>query len=73
MLKLLGNQIRTVREAKGMVQDEAAYACGLSRSYYADVERGARNISAMNLMQISKGLEIDTSEFFPSLEQIKME
>ena len=61
----LGKQIRAVRLSKGLVQDEVAHRAELARSYYGDVERGSRNVSALNLMKIAEALGVGVCELFP--------
>jgi len=63
-LVLLGKQIRDVRLNKGLVQDEVAHRSNLSRSYYGDVERGTRNVSALNLIKIAGALGVEVGELF---------
>lgn len=38
---------------------------GLARSYYGGVERGERNVSAINLIRIAKALDVEVGELFP--------
>ncbi len=40
---------------------------GLDRSYLADVERGKRNISILNLKVIADGFEVSMSQMFSRL------
>jgi transcriptional regulator with XRE-family HTH domain len=40
---------------------------GIDRSFLADVERGKRNISILNLGLISKGLNVSLSQLFTRL------
>jgi transcriptional regulator with XRE-family HTH domain len=40
---------------------------GIDRSFLADVERGKRNVSIMNLAHISKGLGISLAQMFSRL------
>lgn len=61
----LGRQIRTVREAKGFSQEEFAARVGLGRSYYGGIERGERNVAALNLMRIAATLGVEVGELFP--------
>lgn len=63
-LKLVGEQIRTIRKSKGLTQEELAEKSGLSLSYISDVERGTRNISLESLEKIINSLEIMPSEIF---------
>ena len=69
-LVTIGKQIKGVRTSKGVLQDEAAFQSGLSRSYYSDVERGYRNISILNLIKIAKGLEVELADLLPAIDQI---
>ncbi len=39
----------------------------LGRSYYGGVERGERNIAALNLMRIAATLEVEVGELFPKV------
>lgn len=61
----LGKQIRELRKAKGFSQEDFAYEVGLDRTYMGSVERGERNIAALNLIKIAKTLKIEVGELFP--------
>lgn len=61
----LGEAIRAVRESRGFSQDKFAYEINLGRSYYGAVERGEINVSAMTLIKIARGLDIEVKEVFP--------
>ena len=69
-LKLLGKQIREIRVNLGETQDQMAFKAGFARSYYSGVERGVRNISAVNLMQLAKALGVEVGELFPPLKKL---
>jgi transcriptional regulator with XRE-family HTH domain len=64
-LVALGQQIRKVRTARGISQEDFAAEAGLGRSYYGGVERGERNISALNLMRVAVTLKVEVGELFP--------
>ena len=64
-LVALGNQIRKVREGRGISQEDFAAKAGIDRSYYGSVERGERNVAALNLMRIAVALEVEVGELFP--------
>jgi len=40
---------------------------GIDRSFLADVERGKRNVSILNVELIAKGFEISMSQLFSRL------
>jgi transcriptional regulator with XRE-family HTH domain len=56
LLSRLGERIRRLRKLRGWTQVEMAEKVGLDRSFLADVERGKRNISILNLDAIACGL-----------------
>jgi transcriptional regulator with XRE-family HTH domain len=70
-LVALGRQIRKVRQSRGISQEDFAAEAGLGRSYYGGVERGERNVSALNLMRIAAALHVEVGELFPTVETIR--
>jgi transcriptional regulator with XRE-family HTH domain len=42
-----------------------AFKARFYRSYYCGVERGVRNISAINLIELAKALNVKVGELFP--------
>ncbi len=61
-LKKVGLNIREARKEKGMSQESLALAADLDRSYIGGVERGARNVSIINLKKIADALGVPVSE-----------
>ena len=70
-LVALGQQIRKIRQARKISQEDFAYGAEFGRSYYGGVERGERNIAALNLMRIAVALEVEVGELFPKTEEFK--
>ncbi len=64
-LVALGQQIRKVRESRNISQEDFAAQAGIDRSYYGSIERGLRNVAALNLMRIATALEVEVGELFP--------
>jgi transcriptional regulator with XRE-family HTH domain len=67
LLIRLGDRIRKLRNKHGWTQVEFAERVGIDRSFLADVERGKRNVSVLNLELISKGLKVSLSQLFSRL------
>jgi transcriptional regulator with XRE-family HTH domain len=63
----LGNRIRKLRKARGWTQAEMAERVGIDRSFLADVERGKRNVSVLNLELIAKGFRVSLAQLFSRL------
>lgn len=61
-LRRFGNRLRTLREARGLTQEELAEDAGFSRSYYSDIETGKRNTSLLNLRRLAQSLHFSLSE-----------
>lgn len=67
----LGKKIRMLREKSGLSQETFASEAGLDRAYYGGVERGERNISSINLIQIAAALGVEVGELFPDMKKLK--
>jgi len=67
LLIRLGDRIRKLRKKHGWTQVEFAERVGIDRSFLADVERGKRNVSILNLDLIAKGLRTSLSQLFSRL------
>jgi transcriptional regulator with XRE-family HTH domain len=70
-LALLGKRIREVRESRGISQENFALEAGLARSYYSGIERGQRNVAALNLMRIAAALNCEVGDLFPKTKELR--
>lgn len=61
----IGNNLRVIREKKGLSQEEAAKGCAISITYFAGIERGEENPTLTIIESICKGLKIKSSEILP--------
>ncbi|MGO9608969.1 MAG: helix-turn-helix domain-containing protein [Verrucomicrobiia bacterium] len=57
MRKLLGETVRTRREAIDLSQEKLAELADLSRNYIGEVERGETSVSVEALAKIAKALK----------------
>lgn len=65
----LGRNIQTVRMSRNMTQMQVVekmqlIGSSISRSTYANIESGRRNIKASDLRALREVLNVDYSEFF---------
>lgn len=63
-LKALGRAIRDARKARYISQEALAHISGIDRSHTGKIERGERNVTALNLLRIADALKILPSELF---------
>jgi transcriptional regulator with XRE-family HTH domain len=61
-LKLLGANIKRLREAKHLSLRDLSYACNIDNSKISKIEKGQVNITFTTLLQIANALEIHPSE-----------
>ncbi len=64
-----GNAVRMRRSELGITQEELAERAKMHRTYVADVERGTRNISLVNIVRLVYALNLTLSEFFGRFEE----
>lgn len=65
---LFGKGLRSLRQTKGLSQEDLALACELDRTYIGGVERGERNISLLNICKIARALYIPPSELLRGVQ-----
>jgi transcriptional regulator with XRE-family HTH domain len=56
--KVLGETIRTQREAADLSQEKLAELADLSRNYIGELERGETNVSIEALVRVAKALRV---------------
>lgn len=66
---LLSENIRRIRNLKGLSQESLADLCELHRTYIGSVERGERNISIDNVERIASALGVNPSELLEQGEK----
>ena len=69
----LGTRIRELRKDRGFSQENFAAEVGLDRTYMGSVERGERNLAALNLIRIAKSLNVEVGELFPAIESLNID
>jgi transcriptional regulator with XRE-family HTH domain len=62
--RLVGEQIKQLREAKCISQEELGFRANLHRTYIGQIERAEGNITLKNLAKIAMGLDVDIRVFF---------
>ena len=67
-LKQLGKAIKQRRAEQGLSQEALAEMTGLHRTYVGSVERGERNVSAINIKTMADALGCQASELFRATE-----
>lgn len=58
---LVGKNLRYLRQAKGLSQEDLALTAGLDRTYVSGVERGVRNPTVLVLSQLANALQVEAA------------
>ena len=62
MGRRIGANIKRLREAQGISQEELADRSGLHRTYVSQVERAVKNATIQSLDRIARGLGVPLTE-----------
>lgn len=62
LVRQLGLNLRELRKAKGMSQEQLALDCGMKRSYVSDLERGTRNPTVRAVGRLAEALSIEPAD-----------
>lgn len=60
--KRLGRNLRDLRTAKGLSQEQFAFEAKIHRTYISDIERGARNPTITVVEKLAKALKVTPGE-----------
>ncbi|MFC4075238.1 helix-turn-helix domain-containing protein [Salinithrix halophila] len=61
-LDALGQNIRTIREKKGLSQESLSFKADLHRTYLSQLESGQRNPSYTTLLKLANALSVSIFE-----------
>ena len=62
--RVLGDNVKTLRLAHGLSQEELAFQAELDRTYISQIERGVSNPSVLVILKISLVLKVEFAELF---------
>lgn len=54
----VGANIKRLREAQGLSQEELAERAGMHRTYVSQIERAVKNLTIISLDKVAKGLGV---------------
>ena len=64
-----GFAIKARREVLGLTQEDLAELARIHRTYVSDIERGARNVSLINVERMANALKMSLSALFAHVER----
>lgn len=60
--KIVANNLKALRDVKGVAQEELAARAGIDRSYISDLENGKYGLSIDKLENLAEALGVETWE-----------
>lgn len=69
LVKSFGNELRRLREAKGLSQEALALDCNLDRTFISMLERGKRQPTLSTLFTLAKVLGARPSDILSRIER----
>lgn len=67
MRRLVGENVRRLRIAASMTQEQFAELSGFSQQYISDLERGRRNPTVVTLFELASALETTPVELLQAI------
>jgi transcriptional regulator with XRE-family HTH domain len=68
MRKLVGRNVKRVRQEKGLTQEQLAELSGFSQQYISGLEQGRRNPTIVSLYELATALGVSHMELVRSVE-----
>jgi transcriptional regulator with XRE-family HTH domain len=68
---ILGQNLRAIRIARALSQEQFADILGLHRTYMGGVERGERNLTLVSVEKIAQALSVEPISLLSAGEAIK--
>jgi transcriptional regulator with XRE-family HTH domain len=68
MRKLVGRNVKRIRQQKGLTQEQLAELSGFSQQYISGLEQGRRNPTVVTLYELATALGVSHMELMRSAE-----
>lgn len=63
----VGRNVKAIREASGLSQEEVASRARLDRTYISGIERGKRNPTVLALVDIASAMSVQLSDLIKGI------
>jgi transcriptional regulator with XRE-family HTH domain len=69
MRRLVGRNVKRIRQEKGLTQEQLAEISGFSQQYISGLEQGRRNPTIVSLYELATALEVSHMELVRPTEE----
>ena len=70
MRRLVGRNVRRVRQARGLTQEQLADRSGFSQQYISGLEQGRRNPTIVTIYELAGALGVNHMELVRPLDDV---
>jgi len=67
--KLVGRNVKRIRQEKGLTQEQLAECSGFSQQYISGLEQGRRNPTVVSLFELATALGVNHMELIRPTEE----
>ena len=71
MRRLVGRNVRRIRQKKDLTQEKFAKISGFSQQYLSSLENGRRNPTVVTLYELATALDVSHMDLVRSLRKLK--
>jgi len=68
MRRLVGENVRRIRQDRGLTQEQFAVQSGFSQQYLSGLERGRRNPTVVTLFELASALSVTPVDLLAPIE-----
>ena len=69
MRRLVGRNVKRIRQEKGLTQEQLAEFSGFSQQYISGLEQGRRNPTVVSLYELATALGVSHMELVRAIEE----
>lgn len=70
MRRLVGLNVKRLRTAKGLTQEQFAELSGFTQQYISDLERGLRNPTVVSVYELAQALGVSHLELMQPADEV---
>lgn len=70
MRRLVGENVRRIRQSRGLTQEQFADQSGFSQQYLSGLERGRRNPTVVTLFELATALDVTPVDLLVPIEGV---
>ncbi|WP_141233324.1 helix-turn-helix domain-containing protein [Lysobacter antibioticus] len=71
LLAIVGERVKTIRQERGLSQDDLAVGIPMDRSHLSMIEAGKAAVTVMTLYKLAFALDCEVGQFLPARDEAR--